>query len=355
MRPRRRRLSALLAAAATALGLASLAHPAAALAATTGTNATTVQLHSRSNPSAADQHLVLDAAVDTPAGMPFATGTLTFEDSGSPLITVPLDGEALASVSVVLDSTGPYQHPLTAVYSGDADFAPSTSAELVEDVVGGWSPNERFVHQLYNDILNRMADTGFLISELDWGHINRQQAAGALAYSREYVTHVVNSTYEQYLGRTADPQGLSYWVTRIMSGLSGTIYPGMPPLATDESLALSFLTSPEYVANAGGNDGLVLALYNDILGRDPDAGGHSYWTGRLTTGTPPAQLASLLLYSNESMQNRVTAAYLSILWRDPDPQGLAYWTSRLQQGARDEDLITLLAGSDEYWQRTQAL
>jgi hypothetical protein len=128
----------------------------------------------------------------------------------------------------------------------------------------------------------------------------------------------------------------------------------MPAIGTDESLELSFLTSPEYVAAAQAGSGLVTSLYDDILGRDPDTDGLNYWTHRLSIGTPPAQLASMLLFSDESMRNRVTAVYLQILWRDPDPHGLDYWTSLLQHGVRDEELVMLLAGSQEYWDRTQA-
>ena len=351
----RRRSSALIVAALTSLTVVFAVRPAPAMAATTGTVGAAVELSSRTNPSVPGQHIILDAFVVTPPGDPFATGTVTFEDGGTTLLAVPLDPQGYAGLSVVLDTSGNYQHTLTAVYSGDGQFAPGTSAPVVEEIVGGLSPTERFVDQLYNDILGRQADSGYLVSELEWGHINRVQAAGALAYSKEYVTDVVTASSEQFLGRAPDSTGLSYWVTRIMSGLTGTMYPGMPPLATDESLELSFLTSPEYLADAYGSGGLVLNLYNDILGRDPDPAGLSYWTNRLTAGTPPAQLASMLLYSDESMRNRVTDVYASILWRQPDASGLDYWTSRLEHGARDEDLVVLLASSDEYWNRTQAL
>ncbi len=207
----------------------------------TGPTPVTVTLVSRTNPCVPGQEIFLDAWVDTPPGMPWATGTVTFQDGGTPLLVVPLDNQANASMRVVLDSSGPYNHALTAVYSGDSQFAAGTSVTLQEDVFS-MSPTARFVHQLYNDILYRPEDTGYLESEIDWGHMTRGQAAGSLAYSKEHVTDVVVVAYLKYLSRDPDPQGLNYWVTRIMYGLTSTMYPGEPPLATDEQLELSFLT-----------------------------------------------------------------------------------------------------------------
>jgi hypothetical protein len=63
------------------------------------------------------------------------TGTVTFKDNGAPLgAPVALDATGKAVFSATFQSPG--SHSLTAVYSGDAHFASSTSAVLTEQVNG---------------------------------------------------------------------------------------------------------------------------------------------------------------------------------------------------------------------------
>ena len=58
-----------------------------------------------------------------------ATGTVTFYDSGTTLSTVPLsNGQAAMTTSAL---AAPYQ-TLTAVYSGDATYASTTSPKLTQ-------------------------------------------------------------------------------------------------------------------------------------------------------------------------------------------------------------------------------
>jgi hypothetical protein len=207
------------------------------------------------------------------------------------------------------------------------------------------TPTQRFVNQLYNDILGRPTDDGGAAwaAMLDQHRVSRTQLALALSSSTEYLTDQIQATYARHLGRPADQPGLDYWIGYLRRG------------ATFEDLEVSFLGTPEYYANAGGSPGqFVLALYRDVLGRDPDMHGGDYWDVRLETGTPSWTVAASVVRSNEAMSNRVTDDYRLLLARDPDSAGLGYWVSLLQHGTRDETLLGFLAGSDEYWTDTQA-
>ena len=95
--------------------------------------ATSVSLTSDNNPSTVGEPVELYAIVnETASGTP--TGTVTFKDGATTLATVPLvDGFVFASLSTSTLAVG--SHSITAVYSGDANFAPSTSAVLTQTVV----------------------------------------------------------------------------------------------------------------------------------------------------------------------------------------------------------------------------
>ena len=70
-------------------------------------------------------------------------------------------------------------------------------------------------------------------------------------------------------------------------------------------------------------------LYRNLLGRDIDEGGRSYWNQDLARGASINQVAANIALSPEAT---VTRLYRSILGRDPDEGGRAYWRDELTRG-----------------------
>lgn len=99
---------------------------------------TTTTVTSSANPSTLNQTVTFTAAVVSgTSGTP--TGTVTFSDNGTPLAggTVALtSGSAALSTAVLTAGT----HNITALYSGDTNYAGSTSAVLSQ-VVSAAAPN----------------------------------------------------------------------------------------------------------------------------------------------------------------------------------------------------------------------
>jgi Bacterial Ig-like domain (group 3)/FG-GAP-like repeat len=91
---------------------------------------TSTALSSSANPSSFDQ-LVTFIARLTPSFQGTPTGTVTFHDYGYALATIPVSSRQ-AKFSTTTLSTG--KHSITASYSGDAKFLPSTSTLLTETV-----------------------------------------------------------------------------------------------------------------------------------------------------------------------------------------------------------------------------
>lgn len=94
-----------------------------------GTTASTTTLSSSSNPSAVGQPVTLVATVGGSGKPP--TGSVGFRDGDTTLSVRPLSG---GRASLVTSSLGAGSHPLTAVYSGDPNFASSTSTALTQTV-----------------------------------------------------------------------------------------------------------------------------------------------------------------------------------------------------------------------------
>jgi hypothetical protein len=110
----------------------------------------------------------------------------------------------------------------------------------------------------------------------------------------------------------------------------------------------------------------VKTLYNDLLDREPDPEGLAYWKQRYEAGASPDQIAQELInavqgndvneispeerdrYSDSTLY--IKNLYNDILERDPDAGGLAFWKQQYEAGVPTEqiarDLINNAAGDD---------
>jgi hypothetical protein len=102
----------------------------------------------------------------------------------------------------------------------------------------------------------------------------------SLTNGPDYFATFVAQAYAKYVGRSPDAQGLAYWIGQMQLGL------------TDEQLEAQFIGSDEYVRTHGGSDrAWVEGMYFDLLGREPDAAGWSYWLNQLQAGAGRSQIA----------------------------------------------------------------
>src|SRR5439155_12081190 len=141
----------------------------------------------------------------------------------------------------------------------------------------------------------------------------RAVVAAALASSDESFRNLVSDSYQRFLARSTDAAGADYWIARLRHGL------------TDEQLEASFLGSPEYGANHGGDwDGWLRGMYTDLLGRSADDAGLAYWTDRLSNGARPGDVALGFAAGTERETARVIADYSTYLGRSPGQPEIDY-------------------------------
>ena len=103
--------------------------------------------------------------------------------------------------------------------------------------------------------------------------------------------------YEAVLGRAPDLVGLGYWINDMDNGVSLT------------TIAQGFIASKEFQDKYGVNpsyETYINLLYQNILGRAPDAIGLNYWVSNMQKGidTPAVVLASF----SEGFENKANVA-----------------------------------------------
>jgi fibronectin type 3 domain-containing protein len=263
-----------------------------------------------------------------------AFGTLTFNSGeASKTFTVGIvdDGKVRGLTTINLS--------LANGSAGVSFGGPSTATLTIQETDG--THTERWLAQVYLDVLHRPVDDGGLAyfdSQISLG-MTLTQVVQAMENSTEYHTDLVQSFYQRFLRRAADPTGLRVWVNFLNGG------------GTDEQLEAAIIGSTEYFNNQGGgtNNGFLSALFRDVLNRAIDSVGLSGLGQDLASGMSRQEVAQAVFTSSEARQDLVVGYYQQFLRRPADPVGLAAFTTQLQQGSSDEQIAAILIGSAEYF------
>ena len=99
------------------------------------------------------------------------------------------------------------------------------------------------------------------------------------------------------------------------------------------------------------NSVFVANLYRDILGREPDATGLSFWLGHLIAGDMTRTQVAYNFFMSSEFQARgffLIASYIGVLGRDPDFAGWQYYRNAMAQGLTQLQVVQQLAQFTEF-------
>ncbi|HWB10108.1 MAG TPA: DUF4214 domain-containing protein [Pirellulales bacterium] len=289
-----------------------------------------------------------------------ALATFTSSNPGEPAsgFTVTIQwGDGTSSSGAVALSGNQYTITGSHTYGDEGSYAVKidvadgvTSANIVtaakmqeellsDDTVG--TPDQRFVNEVYRDLLGRKADPqglDFWVSHLQQG---RTDIVQAILASEEYHADLIQAEFERYLHRAAEPKAVNNLSAMLDAGGDATV------------LDTIIVSSPEYFALHGGtNDGFLDALFADALGRAIDPGSRPVFNDLLAEGLSRATIADVVFTSEEYHRDLVESWFERYLDRPADPMGLADFTSELNAGTPDEHVVAVILASDEYLAKT---
>lgn len=196
------------------------------------------------------------------------------------------------------------------------------------------------IDAVFQEVLGRPADDaglGYWFDQLARGAPRSAVAWGILHTDEQAIRHV-GAMYQAILHRPPEPAGSAFWSRQLIDG------------AAPDSLRAQLFGSQEYFDGDGGSDNAtyVDAVYDNLLGRAPDAAGRTFWLDRLEQGVSRGTVAAAFLAVDEVRGNRIATYYRDFLGRAATGDELAYWVP-VDRAVGEYEVIARFLGSDEYY------
>ena len=264
-------------------------------------------------------------------------------------------GKSDRSTSLQGFNPGSYEIYISA-FNGSAQGQAVTVKATVEGPpevpVGPFTNASRFVDQQYRDLFGRDADVDgrtFWASQLTTDGSNAPQVIDSMMGAPEFQPSSQSiRLYLAYFNRLPDNGGLNYWVDILKQDQ-----------ATLGQVSDSFSASQEFVNTYGSlsDQDFVALVYNNVLIRQSDQTGFTYWVRQLARGLSRGEMMILFSDSPEFINNsnpavQTAAIYNSMLDRSPSPGEFQKWLAHIGSNPTDRlALIKEIFGGDAYRNR----
>jgi len=263
-------------------------------------------------------------------------GGHTYTEEGT--YTVTFQGQiSQAPLNVFGQQSGPAQ--VTPISFTDTVVV---QEELKPDGTVG-TPTERFVQEVYRDLLGRGLDP---VGDAIWvgllnGGASHEQVALDIERSPERRRDEVQALYLTLLGHFADDATVNNATLFLNTG--GTL----------DQVRAVIAGSPEYFDKHGGsNDAFVTAVYSDFLHAAADPATRSAIDTALSNHTMTRQQVVATLLNTDAFRQVLVVGYFQEFLAhnvDPtDPAGGKPYVDDLRLGVRDEQVLASILGSQEY-------
>ena len=168
--------------------------------------------------------------------------------------------------------------------------------------------------------------------------------------------------YATFFDRAADAEGLAYWNSVMAQGVSRKGVCGrfvmsqeFTNICNNYGITKGSFTYTEERDKNPDVTAFVYRCYNKTLDRDPETEGLNYWTGVINNKKASAKsVAGKFVFSQEFKNKKLNdTEYVKVLYRvfmgrEYDAEGLKYWTGKLASGSSRESIFESFANAKEF-------
>lgn len=226
--------------------------------------------------------------------------------------------------------------------------APAVEGGVPPETFTPWDNAGDLIRRQYSDLLGRTAGSdniGYWGGKLNSGDTAPAAMMAFFLESDEADSkaHSIARLYRAYFLRNPEYAGFAYWVDKRRRGMSVS------------KVSENFERVPEFTSRYGSlsNGAFVDLVYRNVLDREAEPAGRTYWMGELDRGLTRGKLMAHFSESAEyTAANRrvdhVLMMFALMLKRMPTDTELFAFVSHLNQGGSVEDLMHLIRIGDEY-------
>ncbi|HEU5151140.1 MAG TPA: S8 family serine peptidase [Iamia sp.] len=265
-----------------------------------------------------------DVTFTADVGPATATGTVQFTLDGN-AVGGPVAVAGGSAVSSAVPDIAAGSHTVVATYSGDADHLGSDDDA---DFTVTRTTSTTTIVEITAGVIGEDTPVDATITVVP------APAGGTVALTVDGTPYGAPLTLDASGSVEATLTGLAPGSRTIVARFSG-----------DDDLDPSEDEATITVYAAG--EAFVRRAYQVMLGRNGDASGIAYWTGRIDAGMSRTALIDLLAGSAEGRNRLVGRLFLTALDRPASAADRAYWSGRVAAGMTAEDLLVTLLTSPE--------
>lgn len=305
----------------------------------------------------------------------WAKRNITVTDIEDGAVELHADNFAFSGVPVDALGNAVTAGSYTAVYTvSDSDGNQVSGTREVRITAKESSKEEKiddFIRRLYNKVLGRTAgddEIGFyrrnLVDRISTG----ADVGRGFVFSPEFLGRnlsngaYVEMLYETFMGRASDAGGKAYWTDFLDKGVSRLwVFRGFVESVEFTDICSSYGIDRGSVAvtdPADQNPNLAMyiyRLYAEVLDREAEAGGLSYYAREIQEGRmTPVQAAQNFIFSPEFQKKNLTDSdYVKVLYRtfmgrEYDQGGLEYHLNRMNNQTSRQEIMFGFADSPEF-------
>ncbi|GAC1345974.1 MAG: hypothetical protein NVSMB18_26900 [Acetobacteraceae bacterium] len=196
---------------------------------------------------------------------------------------------------------------------------------------------------------NTIIQSGASTNDVAQGIVTSKEGQSVFANAQS-GTAFINQVYQNIFHRAADAGGVTTWTQVLAAGGAqgqAQVLAGIANSAEAQSTTAAQIKTGVFINNDQATQ--VERLYYTALDRNADAGGLSNYVNALNGGATLASVAQAMVnspefanvYGSYSAAQFVTALYQNVLGRAPDAGGFATWTNGLNNGTLTKAAVVL--------------